>query len=313
MKNPVRAVSALLLLILSAGCLLLLTEMIRRDSAADWKAGWLAWKRGDYAAALECWNGSLAAEPFAIRPARLSYWKIRALEKLGRRREAELAASLLALRHPLDFYSFVLAYEGRYPKLTEAAARAKASSPYPRGWRDEVAEASTRTGVPQDILYALILKESKFKEKAVSRAGAVGLMQLMPPTAREAAARLKEEGLSPYKPSHNVMLGATHFAYLAEKFHGRLPLAVAAYNAGASAVSGWKIDTAENWVEWIEDIPYPQTREYVRSVLENLEVYSAGSGTAARRSFFAEAAKPILRHFAQEARGKRRIIKEEWQ
>ena len=90
------------------------------------------------------------------------------------------------------------------------------------------------------------------------------------------------------------MLGAAHFAYLHAKFRRRLPLSVAAYNAGAAAVSKWRADEASDWIEWIEDIPYPQTREYVRSVLENIEIYDFGGASAprGRRSFFAWAGLP---------------------
>ena len=133
-------------------------------------------------------------------------------------------------------------------------------------------------------------------------------MQLMPPTAREAAQRLGDEALSPFVPEQNVMLGAAHFAYLHAKFRRRLPLSVAAYNAGAAAVSKWGADEASDWIEWIEDIPYPQTREYVRSVLENIEIYDFG-GTSAprgRRSFFAWAG--LLRRSAASSRKNGKIL-----
>ncbi len=283
----------------AALCVLLLcawgfSEAVYKVTAADWEAGRRAWKSGDCEAALAAWSRNAWAQPFAIRPARLYYWKIRALEKLGRREEAERAAALLALRKPLDFYSFVLAYEGKYPKLTRAVNAAKSSAVPARRWEAETAAASARTGVRENVLFGIMKRESKFDPKAVSARGAVGLMQLMPPTAREAARRLGEETFSPLVPGQNIMLGAAHFAYLRAKFGRRLPLAVAAYNAGAAAVSRWGADEASDWVEWIEDIPYPQTREYVRSVLENIEIYDFG-GTAAthgRRSFFAWAGLP---------------------
>ena len=152
------------------------------------------------------------------------------------------------------------------------------------------ARASAETGVSKNILLGLIRQESKFNERAVSRSGAVGLMQLMPFTAREAAARLKKDELSPYEPTHNIMLGAAYFAHLKAKFSDKLPPALAAYNAGAASVSRWETD-ARDWVEWIEEIPYPQTREYVRSVLENIEVYNSTDREERRGepSFFSEA------------------------
>ena len=158
----------------------------------------------------------------------------------------------------------------------------------------ETAAAAARTGVRENVLFGIMKRESKFDPNALSARGAVGLMQLMPPTAREAAQRLGDEALSPFVPEQNVMLGAAHFAYLHAKFRRRLPLSVAAYNAGAAAVSKWGADEASDWIEWIEDIPYPQTREYVRSVLENIEIYDFGGASAprGRRSFFAWAGLP---------------------
>ena len=290
-KIFIRSCAALCVLLL---CAWGFSEAVYKVTAAGWEAGRRTWKSGDYEAALAAWSRNAWAQPFAIRPARLYYWKIRALEKLGRYEEAGRAAALLALRKPLDFYSFVLAYEGKYPKLTRAVNEAKSRAVPARRWEAETAAASARTGVRENVLFGIMKRESKFDPKAVSARGAVGLMQLMPPTAREAARRLGEETFSPLVPGQNIMLGAAHFAYLRAKFGRRLPLAVAAYNAGAAAVSRWGADEASNWVEWIEDIPYPQTREYVRSVLENIEIYDFGGATTAhgRRSFFAWAGLP---------------------
>lgn len=269
-------------------CLFAFREAVCRVTASNWEAGWSAWKSGDCEVALEAWSRSAWAQPFAIRPARLCYWKIRALEKLGREDEASCVASLMAARAPLDFYSFVLAYEGKYPKLTRAVNGAKARAGAPRLWEEETAAASSLTGVRENIIFAVMKRESKFKPGAVSSRGAVGLMQLMPPTAREAASYLNDETLSPYDPRDNILLGAAHFSRLWAKFGRRLPLAVAAYNAGAATVSKWGAE-ASDWVEWLEDTPYPQTREYVRSVLENIEIYDYGGSARShgRGSFFA--------------------------
>ena len=275
-------------------CVWAFTEAVYKVTAADWEAGRRAWKSGDCEAALAAWSRNAWAQPFAIRPARLYYWKIQALEKLGREDEAARAAALLALREPLDFYAFALAYEGKYPKLTSIVNAAKSRAVPARRWEAETAAASARTGVRENIIFGIMKRESKFNPDALSARGAAGLMQLMPPTAREAAQRLGDETLSPFVPGQNVMLGAAHFAYLHAKFRRRLPLSVAAYNAGAAAVSKWGADEASDWIEWIEDIPYPQTREYVRSVLENIEIYDFGGASAprGRRSFFAWAGLP---------------------
>ena len=93
----------------------------------------------------------------------------------------------------------------------------------------------------ENVLFGIMKRESKFDPNALSARGAVGLMQLMPPTAREAAQRLGDEALSPFVPEQNVMLGAAHFAYLHAKF--RPP--PAAFGRGlqrrAAAVSKWAL------------------------------------------------------------------------
>ena len=297
-------------------CLCAFREAVCRVSAANWEAGHLAWKNGDFDAAFEAWSRDAWAQPFAIRPARLYYWKIRALERLGRGDEASCVASLLAARAPLDFYSFVLAYEGKYPKLTRAVNEAKARAYAPRRWQAETYAAALRTGVRENIIFAVMKRESKFKADALSARGAIGLMQLMPQTARETAAFLKDETLSPYEPRDNILLGAAYFSRLMAQFHRRLPLAVAAYNAGAATVSKWGAE-ASDWVEWLEEVPYPQTREYLRSVLENVEIYDYG-GLAqkhGRGSFFAWArfspsfADELAEKIENSTRMEQRLIK----
>ena len=265
----------------------------RQCGGEKWARGWRAWRAGDAATAAKEWSSRPLSAPFNTGAPRIYYWKIRALEKLGREKEAATTASMMALRFPLDFYSIALAHEGHYPFLTRAVFEACGNSSYPRRWEKEISAASAKTGVSKNILFAMVRQESNFTERAVSRSGAVGLMQLMPPTAREAASRLKNDGLSPSNPAHNIMLGASHFAHLNERFARRLPMALAAYNAGAGSVSSWAL-YAGSWVEWIEEIPYRETRVYVRSVLKNYEIYIATDeeNGGEERSFFAAGRPP---------------------
>lgn len=288
-----------------------LCNAVNESASREWQRGWAAWRSGAPTQALECWDANPALSPFYTRFPKFYYWRIRALEKEGHHERASQLASILALRSPLSFYSLVLSYDGRYPQLSAAVRAAARSSAYPRKWEKEVLAASSATGLSKNILWAVILQESKFNADAVSRSGAVGLMQLMPFTAKEAAARLKDESLTPYTPTHNVMLGAAHLLHLKNHFNGNLPLAVAAYNAGASAVSRWQPTASCEWVEWIESIPYVQTREYVKSVLANIEVYAESSPCAEDGgSFFrhAEEKPDFTRRSAQNTR--REIITE---
>lgn len=134
------------------------------------------------------------------------------------------------------------------------------------------------------MIHAISRQESQFAQNAVSHAGARGLMQLMPGTARQEAGRM---GLS-YNDSqltqdagYNLQLGATYFGRMMDYFGGSYPLAVAAYNAGAGNVNKWLRQNGDprngsvDWVKWVEEIPYTETRAYVQHVLENAVVYDA--------------------------------------
>jgi soluble lytic murein transglycosylase len=132
------------------------------------------------------------------------------------------------------------------------------------------------------LVHAVIRQESMFDPHAVSPTGALGLMQLMPGTAKQVA---QKEGLSYNKgaltanPSHNIQLGSAYMDELLTRYSGSYVLAIAAYNAGPSNVNKW-ITTfgdprtgAINPIDWIELIPFPETRNYVQRVLEAVYVY----------------------------------------
>lgn len=114
----------------------------------------------------------------------------------------------------------------------------------------EIAEASARHGVPDRLIWAVIRVESGFDPRAVSPKGAQGLMQLMPETAAILGVR------DVFNPRENIHGGARHLRGLMERFRHDLPLALAAYNAGAQPVATFRGIP-----------PYPQTREYVARVL----------------------------------------------
>jgi soluble lytic murein transglycosylase len=134
------------------------------------------------------------------------------------------------------------------------------------------------------MVHAISRQESQFDREAQSRVGARGLMQLMPGTARDTAGKL---GL-PYDlarltgdPQYNVTLGSFFFGNLLDSFGGNHVLAVAAYNAGPGNVRKWLAANGDprmpgvDVVDWIEAIPFSETRGYVQRVLENAVVYDA--------------------------------------
>ena len=141
--------------------------------------------------------------------------------------------------------------------------------------------------VERSVVFAVARQESAFNPQAISRAGARGLLQLMPATAKLVA---KSVGV-PYSkdrltsdPAYNALLGAAHLGTLVDDFGGSYVMTFAAYNAGASRVAEWvkqhgdPRDPKVDVVNWIERIPFTETRNYVQRIMENLQVYRARLG-----------------------------------
>ncbi|MEN9682338.1 MAG: hypothetical protein RLZZ427_89 [Pseudomonadota bacterium] len=134
------------------------------------------------------------------------------------------------------------------------------------------------------MVHAIARQESQFAENAISHAGARGLMQLMPGTARDQASRVELDFVPDAlisDPGYNMLLGDSYFQRLLRYFGGSYPLAVAAYNAGPGNVNKWLAANGDprnggiEWIDWIERIPLFETRNYVQRVLENAVVYEA--------------------------------------
>ncbi len=139
------------------------------------------------------------------------------------------------------------------------------------------------------VALGLIRQESSFDVEAGSPAGARGLMQLMPATAASVARRLNEPVSIPALTAdagYNMRLGTAYLQGLLDQFGGALPLAAAAYNAGPNRVQDWiagygdPLAGAVDMVDWIELIPFNETRNYVQRVIENVVIYRARLGSA---------------------------------
>jgi len=140
----------------------------------------------------------------------------------------------------------------------------------------------TTQGIDWTMVHAIARQESQFAQNAISHAGARGLMQLMPPTAREEAGKAgiayMEASLID-DASYNVRLGSNHIQRLIARYDGSYPLAIAAYNAGPGRVNQWLRENGDprsgsvDWETWIERIPFFETKNYVHRVLENAAVY----------------------------------------
>jgi soluble lytic murein transglycosylase len=146
---------------------------------------------------------------------------------------------------------------------------------------------TNRNGLEAELLLSLLRQESAFEVGAVSHAGARGLMQLMPATARRVARRLRLR-YSKHKllndVEFNLAVGTAFLNGLINDYRGSYVLALAAYNAGPSRVKRWirnngdPRDSEIDVVDWIEMIPFNETRNYVQRVLENVQMYRLRTG-----------------------------------
>jgi soluble lytic murein transglycosylase len=142
---------------------------------------------------------------------------------------------------------------------------------YPRPHEKEILAAAQRFGMDPHLLWAVMRQESAFDPNATSYVGAMGLMQLMPATAKGEAKKLGMEVGNAYKPEINILLGAAHLSMNLKRFDA-VEHAVAAYNAGGGAVKRW-LENGRDLREWAESIPYEETNGYVRKVMANYFMY----------------------------------------
>jgi soluble lytic murein transglycosylase len=152
---------------------------------------------------------------------------------------------------------------------------------FPRPFAAGVRPLESENGLPTGLLHALMRQESAFDPAIVSPASAVGLMQLMPSTAKQAAGEMAID-YDPDRltsPDFNLRVGAFYLTKLMKMFQSHVVLASAAYNAGPKAVSHWVTAGGDNDVDlWVARIPYDETRTYVARVSQNLARYQWLSG-----------------------------------
>ena len=171
--------------------------------------------------------------------------------------------------------------EGWHFEAIRAAARAGALDRldlrFPTAWKDEATDAAVRHDVDPALVLATIRMESAFRPRARSSAGALGLMQVMPATGRRIAraAGVKYAGKSTLlDPRKNIRLGAAYLRRVLDRLQDHPALASAAYNAGPHRSERWHAAAAEMEPDlWVEFIPYKETRQYVKRILEYRIVY----------------------------------------
>ena len=176
--------------------------------------------------------------------------------------------------------------QSRFPESPEG--RTVLGRVYP----SRIVELARRVTAEQKMDFALVVslirQESAFNPRAVSGVGAVGLMQLMVPTARELVREDKRSGLGAadlYDPELNMRIGLKYLGRMLRAFGGRSEYALAAYNAGPGAVTRWRQSQGDLPVDiFVEEIPYEETRAYVRRILSGTRTftYVEGGAVAAR-------------------------------
>ena len=239
--------------------------------------------------------GFLAADrigrPYNLnhRPAKVDEFAILALEEkplikrarelfaigfysLGRSAWNEAVASLGAmekeqaavLAHRWGWHSRAIAQASAHGLIDDLTIR------YPLAHRDLIVKKSANKNIDATWAYGIARSESLFMSDVVSRAGAMGLMQVMPATGKSVARRHKipyQSWRSLLNPTTNVSLGTTYLSEMSNRFGGNTVLASAAYNAGPHRVQRWLPGQATDADIWVDTIPFKETRHYVQRVM----------------------------------------------
>lgn len=149
---------------------------------------------------------------------------------------------------------------------------------FPQPYYDDVRKMSEKTSIPVSLIYSIMKQESAFNEKTRSSADAIGLMQMIPRLAKHISKKFTVGGYSKpedlYNPNVNIQLGSFELMEQVRKQSGQLTFVAAAYNAGPNALAGWlKTRKRPDIIEFIEEIPYDETRTYVKIIARNKLFY----------------------------------------
>jgi len=174
-----------------------------------------------------------------------------------------------------DYGSAIALFMQNRPVAWDKGALPLWTAGYPRVYTDLVSQNAALNGLSEGLVYALIRAESSFAPAIKSGAGAIGLMQMMPATAKMTSHEKGE--FNPLRltvPEYNIRLGTKHLHDLMKEQNGDVVYMAAAYNAGSAALGRWKKSfNGLNKDEFIENIPYQETREYVKKVYASAATY----------------------------------------
>lgn len=148
---------------------------------------------------------------------------------------------------------------------------------YPLVYWEEIQKHAATNQLNPFLVAGLIRQESAYNVKALSTSNAMGLMQIIPPTGKYIAEKIKFKGFTPnllYEPEINLIFGTWYLSYLIDRFDGNLVKAIAGYNAGPGAIGRWWKEFEHlDFDEIVENIPFQETKNYVKLVLRNWAIY----------------------------------------
>jgi soluble lytic murein transglycosylase len=194
-------------------------------------------------------------------------------ERGGMNDRALLAAAELACRN--EVWDRCINTSDRTKNVVDLEQR------FPMPFKAAVLARTKQIGLDPAYVYGLIRQESRFIMDAKSTVGAAGLMQVMPATARWTARKI---GLTDFQPHHianrdtNIAIGTGYLQLVLDTFDGSMPMAAAAYNAGPGRPRAWRGQSGAPVLEaaiWAENVPFSETRDYVKKVLSNTTNYAA--------------------------------------
>lgn len=176
-----------------------------------------------------------------------------------------------AIAHQLQWH------ERMFRAIASSGFKTTINEQYPIAFEKDYATQSSKTGIDISWLLAMSRQESGFAPLATSGKGAMGVMQLMPATAKRLAKELNKpySKANLYKPSYNIHLGSHYLQKLLKRYDNNYVLATAAYNAGPHRVDEWLAvrPLEDDWSHWIAAIPYRETRKYVQNILAFSHIY----------------------------------------
>ncbi|MFI5317317.1 MAG: transglycosylase SLT domain-containing protein [Myxococcota bacterium] len=214
-------------------------------------------------------------------------------------REARVTTARLLQRSGDSYRALKLIEDGFGPTLDQGvdpAWREAWELAWPRAFGEWVTGATREFSFDPALVWAIMREESAYRAQVSSPAGALGLMQLMPPTAGRVAGEIGLTGFVAerlYDPETNIRLGTFYLRSLIERFDGSRPLAIASYNAGPEAVGRWlEKDSSVKPDAFVESVTYGETRRYLRRVLRSYRIYQL---------LYGDAVKPVAQPAAADA------------